>query len=107
MLRRLGCMADSRGEAPAVGVSDVVQISEKNAVEQASLADLGDVLIKLRTAPVVSSLCRFWVPPHGETVIAWSVNQELCEMYFLLCHIRTLASPTDIATAPAGLTFKA
>jgi len=65
------------------------------------------VLVQLWPGPVVLSELGLGMAPHGETVIAWSVNQELCEMYFLLCHIRTLASPTDIATAPAGLTFKA
>jgi hypothetical protein len=86
VLGRLGGVADRRRQRARIGVGDVVEVGEKDHVELAAFADLGDVLVERRPRPVVARLGGTRMPPHRHAVIGRPVDQELRQMHHGLRH---------------------
>lgn len=84
VLRRLRGVAQRRLQRAPESVRDIVEVGKEDHVEEAPFADPSDVLVECRPGPVVLGECRPGMPPHGETVIAGSVHQELCKVDFWL-----------------------
>ena len=90
VFRRLGGIAQGRGERAGIGIGNVVEVGEEHHVEQAAFTDPGDVLVELRARPVVVGEFGLRMPPHSETVVARSMDQELGEMDLPRSHVSSI-----------------